>query len=32
MYSIYVLFNFSLGAQLFMTQACKVNFILGILL
>ena len=31
-YGIYVLFILSLGAQLFVIQACKVNFILGILL
>ena len=31
-YSISVLFMLSMGAQLFMSQACEVNFIMGILL
>ena len=30
-YSISVLFMLSLGAQLFMSQACEANFITGIL-
>ena len=31
-YSICTLFILSLGAQLFMSQACEVKFIMGILL
>ena len=30
-HSISVFFNVSLGAQLFMSQACKVNLLMGIL-